>query len=474
MAQVYRPITELRASFHSNFGWLDRLTRPRRGPAMRTSGSEETPETDSPPRIDPTQPPARLLSLQCLLSAYQDTIDYIDGCRAVFWYRPSSSSYVPLPALASRFLTRYFFMHHLKRGIDRLRRRYEMRAALIRQPDSEASERAILEHFADSLPNLPTRRLVLALIGFAILVTVVLAEVAPPEIQSFLREAWFQLLRFDFSGFYESVTMFDKRPGISRTDLGFLARALVRMLLSFYLPITALVGSFRLYRKLSDEFPKQTQLQVPHITSADLLGADRVSMLEARLFAHLGARRPSDVQVDLVRSSLFPCLIIIFSSAYLLALALFPSEQRSFCREVWLEPGTSGSCPSLVGALLFNLALFFPFLVLPLARLQWVLWTWRLRNSVVQNEIGIADRQLPGYVLARSALRHGIVSVILPGIGIIFAALAISRAHQARKKLLHDPDPRGLFALTTGRLLGFASIAWQAMVVVSLVNPPPA
>jgi hypothetical protein len=230
---------------------------------MRTSGSEESPETSSAIRIDLTEPATRLLSLQCLLRAYQDTMDYIDGLRAVFWFRPSLSPYIPLPAIASRFLTRYFFVNHLERSVDRLRRRYEMRAALTSQPDNEAPERATLQHFSDSLPNMPTRRLILGLISSAVLITVAIAEAARPEVQSFLQDAWFQLVSFDFSAFYESATKLDGRAGIRPEDLALLAYALLLMLLSFYLPLAALVGSFRLYHKLVNEFPKQTQTQEP-------------------------------------------------------------------------------------------------------------------------------------------------------------------------------------------------------------------
>jgi hypothetical protein len=432
---------------------------------MRTHGSEESPETSSPIRIDLTQPPARLLSLQCLLRAYQDTLDYIDGLQAVFWFRPSVSSYVPLPAPSSRFLTRYFFVHHLKRSVDRLRRRYEVRAALTSQPDREASERAALEHFADSLPHLPTRRLVLGFIAFAVIVTLVLAETSRPEVQVFIQDAWSQVVTFNFSGLYKSATMFDQRPGISREDLANLARALLALLLAVYLPLTALVGSFRLYQKLSNEFPKRTQQEGPDITAAYSLGADRLSMFEARFLAHFGAKAPSDIQVDLIRSSLIPLLLLIVTISYILALALFPSEQQLYCGDVFLADNPGGSCPSLAVILNSALTYSFPLLVLSLARLRWVGWTWRSRTMSPQH-LAMPDKQRPGYRSARSALIHGVGSVILPVIGIVLAALAFYYAHQARKKL-DGPDQRGMLALTTGRLLGVASIAWFAMWIVA-------
>jgi hypothetical protein len=438
---------------------------------MRTHGSEESPETSSPIRIDLTQPPARLLSLQCLLRAYQDTLDYIDGLQAVFWFQPSASSYVPLPALSSRFLTRYFFVHHLKRSVDSLRRRYEGRAALASQPDREASERAALGHFADSLPHLPTRRLVLGFIAFAVIVALAIAETSRPEVVVFIQDAWSQVVTFNFSGLYKSATMFDQRPGVSGEDLANLARALLALLLAVYLPLTALVGSFRLYQKLANEFPKRTQQEGPDITAAYSLGADRLSMFEARFLAHFGAKVPSDIQVDLVRSSLIPLLVVVIAIALFLGLALYPSEQQGYCKEVLLADPEGGSCPSLAIILNSTLIYLFPFLVLPLARLRWVGWTWRSRKMAIQYGLAMPAKE-PGHASATRALVFGIGSVIVPVVGVVLAMFAFSYANRARKRLGDDPDQRGTLALTTGRLLGFASIVWFVIWVVDLVSSP--
>jgi hypothetical protein len=196
-------------------------------------------------------------------------------------------------------------------------------------------------------------------------------------------------------------------------------------------------------------------------------------MLEARLLAHLGAKAPSDIQVDLVRSSLIPVLIVITIAALFLAFAFDASAQQDFCAG-WLEespPGTS--CPSLAFTLLLLLMFLFPVLVLALARLRWILWTWRSRNLATQYHMAIPGSQRPGYMSATSALYAGISSVIFPVLGIFLAVHAIRLARQARKELPRSPNQRGLLALSTGQLLSFASIAWHAILVATFVTSPP-
>jgi uncharacterized membrane protein len=342
-----------------------------------------------------------------------------------------------------------------------------MRAALLPQPDSEARERSSIEHFSESLPKLPTRRFILGLISCAILITILVAAIAPPQLSSFLTDAWFQLVRLDFGAFYASVRQLDGRSGLSLEDLGYFYLALLLMALSFYLPATLLVGSFRTYRNLMDELPRDSSTQAMFISTSR--ASDRVSMLESSLLSRIGVRALTDLQVDLLRSALIPALVVLSSVVLPFAFALEPSMRQDFCKG-WIEgraPNGPATCPSITGQTVIISMLVFPFVVLALARLRWIVWTWQSRNLAVRYLKPATRDERRTHRLAEYALYCGAISNVLPCVGVFVAAAAIYCARKTRKELSRSPNRSDFFAASTGQLLGFAAIVWLGVIIVA-------
>jgi hypothetical protein len=310
----------------------------------------------------------------------------------------------------------------------------------------------------------------LGLISCAILITIVVAEIAPAEVSPFLRDAWFQLVRLDFGAFYASARQLDGKPGLSIEDLGYFYVALLLMALSFYLPATLLVGSFHTYRNLMDEPPRDSVTQAVSIGTSRL-GSDRVSMFESSLLRQIGVRAPTDVQVDLFRSALIPALVVVSSLVVLFAVVLEPSLRYDLCQGFLEVESVNGPkpCPGIAGWTLLLTTLVFPFAVLALARLRWIVWTWQARNLAVRYPKSATGDQRPTQRLAAYALYCGVISNVLPCIGVFVAAVAIYCARKTRKALLRSPNPSDFFAASTGQLLGFAAIVWLGIVIVAYI-----
>lgn len=171
----------------------------------------------------------------------------------VVWLRRGVGAGLPLMP-AFRPLVRYAVLHHIHGVTQELQRRYHRHAAL----EPTATDWAALDcvdHFRQSLPDVPVRRLLLLFAVSAGLTSTLLATVFQPPMSTFMQEAWVHLATLNVTALLTAIVELDGEPGISAIEATIAFVAVVLMVLSFYLPLRLAEGSFRLGRATLSSYP---------------------------------------------------------------------------------------------------------------------------------------------------------------------------------------------------------------------------
>jgi hypothetical protein len=216
-----------------------------------------------------------------------------------------------------------------------------------------------VQHYHHSLPPVPTRNLALPLIFLAGITTAGISKLVEPPLATFLQTSWFYLFTLDFGELSAAALELDGKPTGTFEDLLLLYVALFFMSLSLYIPLSVLVGSFRLKRAILCGFNEARE-------SGDLTrrGFGRaVYDQEDAIFKQLGAISPKEFPVDVARGAILPGVLFLGS------LSLFVSPI------FWAD--YTVPLPTSIVAFPYMCALV---LGIPFARLFWLYAAWRDRS----------------------------------------------------------------------------------------------
>lgn len=481
---------------------------PERSPVSQLAGEEEdrtAAETPSGARssleVSKSQSDApgdmNRTSLDCLknvLRAYQQASQQVEPLPFLVPLRRSENPLGALTVPAWRPLVRYFVVGHIAKNLRALRRAYSIRAAIAEDTQAEAAERQRLDYALEGFPPVPSRRVLLSFVSAAALISLVLSGTylaafaivslvfsAPIEISRLttsLRDVWLSLLPVpDLGKLATAVAGLDGNPSPSLGDLAHLYAGAILTGLSAYVPLTLAVGSFHLKRLLFATYPAMHEAPRTPIISG-LYAKGGIYELEAQRFAAVGGQRPRDVPLDLIRRSVFPAAVILWSLPLAIPSSLWLEVINGVEDSVWRTPLASmlgWSQADFLMAVRFALGLwaiwlFSLFILLPVTRLVWLLWVHRVRSAQGPSTV----RQAPSTAAMRGdrsatrALYLGIAALVLAlflGLGLLLGLLAVWSAKVALRSIEVGDRPGTRFRASAGRFLGWCGIAFSALVL---------
>jgi hypothetical protein len=198
-----------------------------------------------------------------------------------------------------------------------LKRRLAAAEATSGTPGEHSDELARLELYAQALPGVPTRRLVVAFLFLALLLAWLLSNPLRPNTQADLL-AGLTRAAFELDG-GKALDALDKADLV--TTFGSLVLVLLVIYVVTFVPIT----SFRLKRTLFNLYPNARNELAATTAARHVERSEGLYALERRAFAEVGSYAPAEPPLDLIpRISVMLAILIIAGVGFQTVLS--PSE----------------------------------------------------------------------------------------------------------------------------------------------------
>jgi uncharacterized RDD family membrane protein YckC len=290
--------------------------------------------------------------VQRLLRAYQQVFELVGSRHTMFWWMPNGHRFlkkVKTPRL--RQLVPVFTSIHAARSSRQLKRRLNAAAVSANEPKLFEREIALLERFEESLPSVPTRTMISALVIGVLALSYGTASSlggGHDDLQPLgdLIGGVFLLSRSDIVHAIQSY-QWHAKP-IYFTALGLTFSLWVLLLL----PIT----SFRLKRTLFNLCPDHAG-NLDAAANLDARAAhDGIYALERELFERLGGRAPREVRFDLALDAALTGLAAIVG-VYLAVTVIHDQRGAGFLVSDLRHPHDRAAFQFLATALLIVLSL---------------------------------------------------------------------------------------------------------------------
>jgi hypothetical protein len=237
-----------------------------------------------------------------LLAAYQETLDMAEDLSAVVWVRwgrKGLGHFLKVPYLG--WFLRYYLVYHIRKSLNRLNRRLHAMAALANDPDVNKANRESVNLYLQSLPALPYRTLIFAVIIAALLVALPLSSFGNvldvlPLVGS--------MLRFDI--YYVTSSL----EGQEFDDT---VRAGIVLLLAFSVVASLLTSPFGLKRMLFNLYPATKERIASAAAKENAYSVEGLYALEEQVFREVGLRRPTEGRWDLLFQTFVLVLLLLLS-----------------------------------------------------------------------------------------------------------------------------------------------------------------
>jgi hypothetical protein len=229
-----------------------------------------------------------------LLQAYTDIQAQAASLPSIVWAPLSVRGFAArlrIPLFSG--LIRYLLPYRIKRNIFALRRRRHAVAALDLDAPTAARDITVLDHYVESLPGVPVRRItVLFVLAVLLLAWILAAGVFRSEHDAQgLARAMQGVLTLDPRDVEHSLRSF---------RLGEVLGALFILAASFVLVAAPLASSFRLQRILLNLYPQGSRRIGKEPLANHAVRSGGAYVIERRAFSATGDRPPSELQIDLV------------------------------------------------------------------------------------------------------------------------------------------------------------------------------
>lgn len=237
-----------------------------------------------------------------LLVAYQGTLDTAEDLPAVVWVRWGRNGlghFLKVPYL--RWFLWYYLIYHIQKSLNTLSRRLHAVAALANDPDVNKADRETVNLYLQSLPRLPYRTLIFAVIFAALLVALPLASFGNvldvlPLVGS--------MLRFDI--YYVTRSL-------EGQELDDTVRAAIVLLLAFSVVASLLTSPFVLKRMLFNLYPATKERIASTAAGEHAYSVEGLYTLEEQAFREVGLRRPKEGRWDLLFQTFVLVLLLLLS-----------------------------------------------------------------------------------------------------------------------------------------------------------------
>jgi hypothetical protein len=237
-----------------------------------------------------------------LLAAYQGTLDLAEDLPAVVWVRWNRQGlgrFVKLPYL--RWYLRYYLIAHMQKSLTTLNRRLRANAALANDPDINKANRETVDLYLRSLPPLPYRTMIFAVLIAALLVSLPLASFGNvldvlPLVGSMLT----------FNLYYVTRSL----EGQQFDDT---VRAVIVLLLALSVVASMLVSPFVLKRMLFNLYPATKERLASTAARDHAYTVEGLYAMEERLFREVGLQRPKEGRWDLLFQTFVLVLLLLLS-----------------------------------------------------------------------------------------------------------------------------------------------------------------
>jgi hypothetical protein len=306
-----------------------------------------------------------------LLEAYQETLDTVEELPAVVWVpwdRKGPGRYCKVPYL--RLFLEYFVTYHISRSLDTLNRRFHAISALSSDPDSNRSNREAVKLYLQSLPSPPYRILIFAAVLAALVIALPLQAFGNVF---YVLDLVGAMLRSDVS--YVARAFAGK-------ELGPTVRSLIVLLVGLIVVAAVLTSPFGLKRILFNLHPWTKERLDSTAARSHGFRVEGLYVLEDRVFAEVGIRRPKEGRWDLAFQTFLLSLLLVFGLCMAgLTLVIFMSWNINLNVDAGGSANVHFTLPEVSWAYyaLFT-GLVFAAFVLLLRRLV-TAWKKRSRNA---------------------------------------------------------------------------------------------
>jgi hypothetical protein len=237
-----------------------------------------------------------------LLVAYQGTLDMAEDLPAVVWVRwgrKGLGHFLKVPYL--RWFLHYYLIYHIQKSLNTLNRRLQAVAALANDPDVNKANRETVNLYLQSLPRLPYRTLIFAVILAALLVALPLRSFGNvldvlPLVGS--------MLRFDI--YYVTRSL-------EGQELDNTVRGAIVLLLAFSVVASLLTSPFVLKRMLFNLYPATKERIASTAAREHAYSVEGLYALEEQVFREVGLRRPKEGRWDLLFQTFVMVLVLLLS-----------------------------------------------------------------------------------------------------------------------------------------------------------------
>ena len=237
-----------------------------------------------------------------LLAAYQGTLDMAEDLPAVVWVRwgrKGLGHFLKVPYL--RWFLHYYLIYHIQKSLNTLNRRLQAVAALANDPDVNKANRETVNLYLQSLPRLPYRTLIFAVILAALLVALPLRSFGNvldvlPLVGS--------MLRFDI--YYVTRSL-------EGQELDNTVRGAIVLLLAFSVVASLLTSPFELKRMLFNLYPATKERIASTAAREHAYSVEGLYALEEQVFREVDLQRPKEGRWDLLFQTFVLGLLLLLS-----------------------------------------------------------------------------------------------------------------------------------------------------------------
>ena len=237
-----------------------------------------------------------------LLAAYQGRLDMAEDLPAVVWVRWGRNGlghFLKVPYL--RWFLGYYLIYHIQKSLNALNRRLHAVAALANDPDVNKADRESVDLYLRSLPPLPYRTLIFAVIVAALLVALPLSSFGNvldvlPLVGS--------VLRFDIIYVTKSL---------EGHELDDTVRAAIVLLLAFSVVASLLTSPFVLKRMLFNIYPGTKERIASTAAREHAYRVQGLYALEEQVFSEVSLPRPKESPWDLLFQTFVLVLLFLLS-----------------------------------------------------------------------------------------------------------------------------------------------------------------
>ena len=288
----------------------------------------QAPEHSSPPEQKTTEPADRLVLSQDhpapadatpesesqseseeltkkLLAAYQGTLDLAEDLPAVIWIRWGGKGlgrFLKLPYL--RWYLRYYLIAHIQKSLTTLNRRLHANAALANDPDVNKASRERVNVYLQSLPALPYRTIIFAVIIAALLVSLPLARFGNV------------LNVLPLAGSMLTFNIYYVTRSLEGQELGNMVRATIVLLLALSVVASLLTSPFELKRMLFNLYPATKERIASTAARDHAYTVKGLYAIEEQVFREVGVRRPKEGRWDLLFQTFVVVLLLLLSMCF--------------------------------------------------------------------------------------------------------------------------------------------------------------